>query len=99
MSLVRIGCFSEQRDPKNGLALLGRGRYGLGIVIGGNDRHVTTTIGFLGELDRTMLERKQGMIATETDIDARMEGRPALTHEDIARQYALATKLLHAKAF
>eukprot|EP01035_Chromulina_nebulosa_P032284 gene32284-43118_t len=42
-------------------------------------------------------KREQGMVLADADIAARIELRPALTHENVARNDGLAAELLHAE--
>src|SRR5690606_29377365 len=90
-------CCREQRDPGKycpGFALLGGHR--LGVVVGRENRHVTTAATFGGELHRAGRRGEQGVVAAQADDGARVEFGAALTHEDVARPHALAAELLHA---
>ena len=53
----------------------------------------------LSKLDRTILFREQGVIATNANIEPRMEVGTTLTHDDIAGNHFLPTVHFHAKSF
>ena len=49
-------------------------------------------------LDRSVTEREQSVVLAAADVFAGMEVRAMLTHQDVARRYNFAGKLLATKA-
>ena len=65
------------------------------------NNHCKMFVGFAlaNELDRTVNQRKQGMVFAHADVFARMDGRAALTHDDAASVDSLSTVNFHAQSF
>ena len=49
------------------------------------------------ELDVAVNQSKQGVVAADTDIDARMDVRASLANQNVAREDELTVRALHAR--
>src|SRR5690606_33324756 len=96
-SLVRIAASKSNAIPDLvQFALLGG--HSLSVVVGRENRHVTTATTLGGEFHGAGHGGEQRAVAAEADVGARVEGGAALTHEDVASQNVLAAVFLHAEA-
>src|SRR5690554_4970840 len=85
----------DTRRPCHGGAFL---RQGSG-VSGRDDADELAVLRTLGlELDHTVVQGEQGVVAAEADAGAGVELGAALTHDDVAGGDGLATEQLDAKA-
>lgn len=50
------------------------------------------------ELDVAVNQSKQGVVAADTDIDARMDVRASLANQNVAREDELTVRALHAQS-
>ena len=63
------------------------------------NRYERTTVGFGTKFDMTFDLGKERMIGPHADIESGVPSRAALTRNDVAGNYMLATKGFDAKAF
>ena len=69
------------------------------ILLGGDDFHELAVLRTAGhELHLAVRRREQGVVAAETDVQARMEVGAALTHDDVAGENLLAAVALDAQS-
>ncbi len=81
------------RNLRPGLAI----KINLNFLVWFNVDKVPAASGILEEAHSAIGLCEDGVVATNTHVEARIEMRSALAHDDVARRHSVASKLLHTE--